>query len=144
VGFKVGLTDGLILGLLVGIMVGDKVGMTEGLILGLLVGIIVGDKVGMTEGLILGLPVGAKVGVLLERGLCPDEYLKVYREQMTMCSRYNNFILIRISNLLNCKDLPLKLSSYSGTTKKDAEFMTGKINPKHREKEINTKFETYF
>ena len=63
-------------------------GTRLGLMLGLLVGDAVGDKVGLTEGLMLGLLVG-----VLERGLCPDEYLKVYREQMTMCSRYSNFIL---------------------------------------------------
>ena len=93
VGLKLGTLVGTKLGCLVGLQLGQKVdskvGLSDGLIMGLLVGDSVGDKVGLSEGLILGL----LDGVLLERGLCPDEYLKVYREQMTMCSRYNNFIL---------------------------------------------------
>ena len=99
VGLELGALVGTKLGCLVGLQLGQqvvsKVGFTEGLILGLLVGDAVGDKVGLSEGLIQGL----LVGVLLESGFCPDEYLKVYREQMTMCSRYNNFILIRISTV---------------------------------------------
>ncbi len=87
VGLKLGTLVGTKLGCLVGLQlgqkVGSKVGLSDGLILGLLVGDAVGDLVGMSEGLILGFLVG----------ILPDEYLKVYREQMTMCSRYNNFIL---------------------------------------------------